>query len=81
MLVVMPFKVLTLTADDLLMLKSVRLFLIFGFFTESINNFYFAFCRHNLHHYIEFFKSIREALKTNTLDKFKKRIAEGTQVT
>lgn len=32
---------------------------------------------HNLHHYMEFFKSIREALKSNTLDSLRKCVSEG----
>lgn len=32
---------------------------------------------HNLHHYMEFFKSIREALKSDTLDSLRKCVSEG----
>jgi hypothetical protein len=33
--------------------------------------------RHNLHHYMEFFKSIREALMSDSIDSLRKCMSEG----
>jgi len=51
---------------------TLLLHLLFLLFSYS-----FVCYRHNLHHYMEFFRSIREALKSNTLDSLKKCVSEG----
>lgn len=41
---------------------------------------HFVCYRHNLHHYMEFFKSIREAIKSNSLESLKRCVNERNDV-
>lgn len=47
------------------------------FFFSLAKMYYCLCCRHNTHHYLKFFKSIREAIRAGEFDQFRWRFIES----